>query len=679
MKLSYRPEIDGLRTIAVFGVIFYHANFFALGHNLFQGGFIGVDIFFVISGYLISGLIFKEIYLTNSFSFKNFYERRIRRIIPVLFFVIVLTSIISFFVLFPKSIVDFSKSILSSIFFGSNIYFNYTGNSYGDEHTLFKPLVHTWSLAVEEQFYILFPIFIFIIYKILRNFFLKTLFVGFFLSIILSAYLSVNHPGTNFYQLPSRIFEIILGSLIAYFDFILKNRNDSSKLSLSNQIFPKVGLLLILYSFFYFRLEKIYHPSFITLIPLIGVSLIIWFSKKGEIVTEILSSKIFVFFGLISYSLYLWHYPIFSNLRYLEIFNPSDNIKILAIVLTIALSIFSYYFIERPFRNKKVTSRKILTIYILFTSIFLISYSLLIIKNNGLPKRFSNIIGDQFSKDPETTINPHFFPDVILIGDSHAGTIRYNLKKELNILGYNLKRLSTQYYLIDFKRIFKKTGKIDDGFIKQNKKITDFLEKNENQIVVIFNRWSYLLSETRFDNGEGFTEFQKEDNRYIEDHLEPINVKTKNIIERQKYLKKGIISSLNSIIKNNHKLIIVYPVPEMGFDVPKLMNRKIITNNLINNFKNRREFKATILSGKYEIFQKRNMLIYEILDNLKSDNIYRVYPEKIFCNSKLKNRCVANEGEHLFYSDDDHLSLEGSRLVNKKILKIIKQIENNSM
>ena len=218
MRITYRPEIDGLRTISVFAVIIYHANFILFGHGLFTGGFIGVDIFFVISGYLITTLILKEIYKTNQFSFKYFYERRIRRILPILLFVTIFTSLISYFILLPSSLIDFGKSVLSIISFGSNFYFNYTGNGYGQENSLLKPLLHTWSLSVEEQFYILFPICLIIIIKFFRKYLLTVLFLSFLISLFFSEYCSKFYPGTGFYQLPFRGFELVIGSLLSYFE-----------------------------------------------------------------------------------------------------------------------------------------------------------------------------------------------------------------------------------------------------------------------------------------------------------------------------------------------------------------------------------------------------------------------------------------------------------------------------
>ena len=188
MKLVYRPEIDGLRAIAVVAVILYHAKITILGYQPFKGGFIGVDIFFVISGYLITTLILKEIVRTNQFSFKYFYEKRIRRILPVLLCVTIITSIVSYFILLPLSLIDFVKSILATIFFFSNIYFWIVGNKYGEESELLRPMLHTWSLSVEEQFYILFPIFLIIIFKFFKKYIAKILILIFLFSLIFAQY-----------------------------------------------------------------------------------------------------------------------------------------------------------------------------------------------------------------------------------------------------------------------------------------------------------------------------------------------------------------------------------------------------------------------------------------------------------------------------------------------------------
>ena len=220
--MMYRPEINGLRAIAVISVIFYHANIDIFGRTFFSGGFLGVDIFFVISGYLITFIILKEIKIFNNFKLINFYERRIRRIVPAFLFTILLCLPFSYLFLLPEAYVDFSKSAISSIFFISNIYFNFTGNRYGEEDVLFKPLIHTWSLSVEEQFYIIFPLSLIFINRYLKKHISVFIILGILISISFSQYASINHPGFNFYQIFSRMFELLLGSLLSYFQLYKK-------------------------------------------------------------------------------------------------------------------------------------------------------------------------------------------------------------------------------------------------------------------------------------------------------------------------------------------------------------------------------------------------------------------------------------------------------------------------
>ena len=175
MKINYRPEIDGLRSIAVIAVIVYHAQIVVFGDQFFKGGFIGVDIFFVISGYLITSIIFKELEIRKTFSFINFYERRCRRILPVLFFVILAFLPFSWFYLIPPAFEDFSRSILYAVGFGSNFYFHYSGLEYSSIEAMYKPFLHTWSLSVEEQYYIIFPIFLYFTFKYFNKYLFQIL------------------------------------------------------------------------------------------------------------------------------------------------------------------------------------------------------------------------------------------------------------------------------------------------------------------------------------------------------------------------------------------------------------------------------------------------------------------------------------------------------------------------
>ena len=383
MNIKYRPEIDGLRAISVIAVIIYHLKITLFGQRLLEGGYLGVDIFFVISGYLITQLILNEIKSTNNFNFKNFYSRRVRRLLPILLVVIIFSIPLGWKYMLPTNFMELSKSIISSIFFSSNFYFYFSGVEYIKQDSLLQPLLHTWSLSVEEQFYIIFPLFFYLIYKKINRLFLSSLIFIFILSFCFSIYGSINFKSANFYFLFSRIWEIIFGSIIA---FIEVEKGSRSKNIYLNQFFQFLGVILILMSFIYFN-DEINHPSIITIIPVLGVGLIIWFSNGNEVVTKILSFKLLVSVGLISYSLYLWHYTIFAYGRYQAI-NPSINDKLEWVALTIILSIIFYFLIEKPFRKKNhkfnVHNIKIIIPIILLS---IIIFSLINIKNEGFKKR----------------------------------------------------------------------------------------------------------------------------------------------------------------------------------------------------------------------------------------------------------------------------------------------------
>ncbi len=665
MRIVYQPEIDGLRAIAVFSVIFYHSNFTLFNKSLFSGGFLGVDIFFVISGYLITSIILKEIYTTNSFSFENFYERRVRRIIPALLFVILFSLFFSYIILLFEPFVDFSKSIISSIFFISNFYFHYTHNLYSQEHVLLKPLLHTWSLSIEEQFYIFFPIFLIIITKFFKRYLFIFLSAVVLISILFSQYSSIHHPSFNFYLIFSRAFELLLGSLLSY--YVLNNGKVVRVRKFNrilNQILPTIGILLIFFSIFFFN-DKDLLPSFYSLIPLSGVCLVILFSNENEIVTKILSNKIFVFFGLISYSLYLFHYPIFAFSRTLEIFN--GYYKILFIFFTIMISVLSYYFIEKPFRDKRFISSKKLFFILLSFFLILISCSLYVIKEEGIKKRLPQIFQTKLKETNVKFYQNENLQKVALIGDSHSRSLGYYLNEKIKKNNLSLFSFETRFYIKNFNYVDRKTKQIDQGFLENNNKIDKFLGENSNLIVVLHQRWSLRILETYFDNGEGYKEYKKEEEKFY-DYLEPLNIKTTSRKQREKYIREGMISEINSIINQGHKLIIIYPVPEMGFNPYKLLYSEYIKKNLFK----KEQYLPTMLNGSYEVFKKRNEMIFEILDSVQSSSIYRIYPHSYFCDKQIKNRCIANNTEHLFYYDDNHLSLEGSRYIVDDIIKIIK-------
>ena len=640
MKLIYRPEIDGLRAIAVSAVILYHSKISIFGYS-FSGGFIGVDIFFVISGYLITSIILNEIVTYGSFSFKYFYERRIRRILPVLLLVLLVSLTFAWLYLLPNDFVNFSKSILYSLGFSSNFYFHLTGQEYDAESGLFIPLLHTWSLSVEEQFYILFPIFLLITFKFLRKYLIQLIVFGFILSFGLADWSSRNNPSISFYFIHTRIWELLAGSILAYFEVTLGHRSKNQNL---NSILPTLGLFLIIYSILFFS-HKTIHPSFNTMFPIIGVSLIIWFSNKDEFVTKILSTKIFVGIGLISYSLYLWHYPVFAFARITYFFQDNFIKELSTGFLILFLSIASFYFIEKPFRNKEYKFKKLLII-ILLSTIFLSSFSLIIIKENGFKKRVPEIFRVKLIENNVDLHQNDNSQKVVIIGDSHAKALTFKLNENIKNKDLSLFRFDTRMYLKDFKQVNERDN---EEYLKNNSNIDIFLKKNSKLIVIFHQRWSVQLERIYFDNNNGNKEFQK--------------------LTLEENIKRGLASQIKNIVEQGHKLILVYPVPEMNFIPKRLLYRKHLFENKSSEDSN------PILTSSYDSYQKRNKLIFEILDSVKSPSIHRVYPHKLFCDKQIENRCIANDKKNIFYYDDDHLSIQGSNYVVDEIMTKIEKIK----
>ena len=392
---QYRPEIDGLRAVAVIAVIFYHGILSLNNFPILSGGFLGVDIFFVISGYLITTIILQEIETRGTFSFLYFYERRARRILPALFFILIISLPFGYIFLLPENLTEFSKSLLYTLGFGSNYFFYFSGLIYGAENGLIKPLLHTWSLAVEEQYYFVFPLILLLLTRYFNRYILYILLVSFFTSLIFANHLAYKNETLNFYLLISRGWELLAGSLLAKLEILNKKRASNKFL---NQTMPIFGFLLIAHGLFFYN-DQMSLPSIYTLPAIIGVCLIIWFSNGKDLVGKILSTNLFVGVGLISYSLYLWHYPIFAFGR-IAGYQPSQPVVFLIfVIIAIGLSISTFYLIEKPFRKKNNITLKKLIIILGATCVFLITINLYTqLKKGNLNKK--NIEIGEAKKSP---------------------------------------------------------------------------------------------------------------------------------------------------------------------------------------------------------------------------------------------------------------------------------------
>ena len=626
MNINYRPEIDGLRAIAVISVIFYHAQIELLNHKLFLGGFIGVDIFFVISGYLITSIILKELLITGKFSFPKFYERRIRRILPALLLIMLASLPLAWLYLLPTSFVDFSKSILYSLGFGSNFYFHFSGEEYGAISGFFKPLLHTWSLSVEEQYYILFPIILLISLRFFKNYIIIIFLIGFLLSLIIADWGSKNYPSLTFYILPTRGWELLAGSILAYYELKLGHRSQNKIL---NIVLPYIGLFLILISILFFN-DGTRHPSLITLPPIIGVCLIIWFTSKKKLVTNILSSKILVGIGLISYSLYLWHYPVFAYARITDFAQGDIFRKIFIALIIIILSILSYFFVERPARNKKNQFSSILIILSFFYLVLIIT-NLLIVKNAGYKKE-RNINNHIINLDnaellinsmkyvnhkdfKEQTINSFLIKDntkkILIVGDSHSAMM-------FNVFNLN-------------KKLFKnyRFGQIKLNPINNHSTLFNDQRYIYSDVIV----FSYRFSDEKLD--------------YIKNLIPKI--------DKKKIIIMGKSNEYKNFFKRKSYFNLTLADTYVLDKKIKRFTQKEVNELSYLYYKNRLDTKD--INIEIQNYASKNDILY--LDK-----------HNFLCNEK-KQTChsVTDSGKKIFY-DADHYTIEGAKFLGKKIKKM---------
>lgn len=333
--MDYRKEIDGLRALAILPVVLFHS-----GLPMFNWGYIGVDIFFVISGYLITCIIFPKIE-KREFAFSWFYENRIRRLFPALFLMITLSSLISLFLLDPIKLEEFSFSVFSSIFFYSNFFF-WQEIDYFESNSELMPLLHTWSLSIEEQFYILFPILLIFLVRFMHKRLLSIIFAIGMVSVVLWIYGNVYFQTATFYLPITRAWELIAGAFLAIFVYkygYLENKYSST-----------IGLFIIFFSFYIFSFGGSAKNIFM-LLPVLGTLMILAAKNHSSFLKLLLQNKISIFFGLISYSLYLFHQPVFAFAKIY--FIDLGYIEIIAFIgFSILLSFFSWNYVEKIFRKR---------------------------------------------------------------------------------------------------------------------------------------------------------------------------------------------------------------------------------------------------------------------------------------------------------------------------------------
>ena len=421
-----------------------------------------------------------------------------------------------------------------------------------------------------------------------------------------------------------------------------------------------------------------FHPSFYTLSPIIGVCLIIWFSNKDELITKILSLKLFVGIGLISYSLYLWHYPIFAFSRIVEFTGGGVFKKLSLGFLILIVSIFSYYFVEKPFRNKNNKFKVIFSLIAIFISVLMI-FNFRVIQKDGYPNRvpeilrvdlsqsrpwellknqkeetcFGNIEGCKF----DTSSNKK----VYIIGDSHMASLLFNLKDRIVKSNYQFitSTLNGCLFYPGFNRVNDKTQKIDEICNESYfQKVKQNLSNDKNSIIIFGGRHPVYLSNYIFDNKEGGVEELEWEDKYIS---------TGKYDTIQNSFKREILE-----FSKNNKIILIYPIPEVGWNPIE----KLSTQWNKNKFSKKTDLKY--ITTSFNVYRERTKSSFELLDSIKGDNIYRVYPHKLFCDTTIKDRCVTHDDKNIFYADDDHPSIKGAEMINDLIMKEIEKIELKS-
>jgi len=402
---KYRADIDGLRAIAVLIVVGFHAF-----PRYFKGGFIGVDVFFVISGFLISTIILKNLQ-SNSFSFIKFYSRRIRRIFPALLVVLVAVYIFGWFVLMADEYRQLGKHIAAGSGFVSNLVM-WNESNYFDNVALTKPLLHLWSLGIEEQFYIVWPLLLWLAWKKGLNLLIITVLIAATSFLLNVREINIDGVGA-FYSIQTRFWELLVGSSLAY--IAINKQNQLSKIYYNINIFLNrlvyarqnetntntlrnvqsfLGAILIVFGVLTITKDKLF-PGWWALIPTLGALLIISGSEKSWFNHKVLSNRILVWFGLISYPLYLWHWPLLSFARISEGGMPSRNIRISIVLISIILAWITYKYIEKPLRISKITKTKILTLVIFLLVIGSIGYNTF--KKDGYKNRKVALLTEDLS------------------------------------------------------------------------------------------------------------------------------------------------------------------------------------------------------------------------------------------------------------------------------------------
>jgi peptidoglycan/LPS O-acetylase OafA/YrhL len=623
-SLTNRPDIDGLRALAVLPVLLYHARICC------PGGFVGVDVFFVVSGYLITRLILHDLD-SGTFQVTQFWERRIRRIMPALFVVVVACLAAGAFLFFPPDFVGLGQSAVAQALVVSNLYF-WKHSGYFAEASEVKPLLHTWSLAVEEQFYLLFPLLLLVLKRWASHFCAQVILFLCALSFGLSVYLSYTHESANFFFLPPRAWELLIGSFLAATP-VWQSPNKASRETLSC-----CGLVMILLAVFYYDRDTRF-PGMSALLPCGGAALVIWTNGGARTwIGNLLAARPLVFIGLISYSLYLWHWPLLVFSSYWP-GKLSLTCRMIILTASFGLAIFSWKYVETPFRKRVVLKRRSHLFAVAGgAAAVILAAGTTICTTQGLPSRMPQK-GRHFAEASKNKLDNNValkealrgnFPDLgvsdkqkplklILWGDSQAMSLAPaldSLLKKHSARGKQATHFSTAP-LIGF-RSYRTELSLKEASISWNDAILDFIRREHVSDVVIACAWTGYAPRTNADAAAT--------------------------------VRGCLLDTIASVRAAGARTWIVKQVPQHRWDVPSALARNAVLGGDPDEI-------GLPLADHLERSRAEDVVFVGVA----GPNVTILDPTACFLTRS--NLCRVAAGGEALYCDSMHLTVEGSMLL----------------
>lgn len=638
----YRPEIDGLRALAIVPVVLFHYR--APG---FAGGFVGVDVFFVISGYLITSLIQHEMD-HGTFSLARFYERRVRRIFPALFAMLTIASLAALILFFPVDLVRYARSLFATALFAANFEF-WREAGYFDVAANQKPLLHLWSIAIEEQFYLLYPALLLSLRRVSPSQRMAAIAIVFFASFALSVWGASAAQVASFYLLPTRAWELMLGALLAL------GAVPALKSAMASDALALLGLILIAGSVLGFTPQTPL-PGFAALAPCLGAALVIYAARPDRTSAgKLLATRPLVFIGLISYSLYLWHWPIFVFATYIGFREPSGVGSALLIALSFVLAVISWRYVEQPLRGPVpgAPRRAPFAAAALVAGLTAASAALAA-STDGLPQRLrpalQRILAEQDDHEPRIArcfgltsddvqkgrlcrigAAGAVAPSFLLWGDSHADAILPAVAEAAAragraglfaggeacppLLGVTAPKPDCRAFNDAVAALAKRPG------------ITE---------IILESRWAKYA--------EGSTYGYEPRGRVV---LLDNTCRTAAPNDNHGVFLRGLDRTVSDLRREGKKVVIVASVPEIGWPVPAVLARRALAENAdgvdpdVGTYLNRQRF---VLKAFANMQQRFGTIV--------------LYPHSVLCRSG--SCAVALNGVPL-YRDEHHLSVKGAR------------------